>query len=134
MFLIVDGIILFVNRAFSKMIGYETNEIEGASFLKFVAPDDAELVVENSKLRYEGKPAPSSYEWRMLHKNGGRVYVNMSARVINYQGKRATIGTLKDITHQKKLEQTLLNQKNLFKGVADAANILLTERNFDNAF
>jgi len=132
-FLIVDGIILFVNRAFSKMIGYETNEIEGASFLKFVAPDDAELVVENSKLRYEGKPAPSSYEWRMLHKNGGRVYVNMSARVINYQGKRATIGTLKDITHQKKLEQTLLNQKNLFKGVADAANILLTERNFDNA-
>ena len=132
-FLIVDGIILFVNRAFSKMIGYETSEIEGASFLKFVAPDDAELVFENNKLRQEGKPAPSSYEWRMLHKNGGKVYVNMSARVINYQGKRATIGTLKDITHQKKLEQTLLNQKNLFKGVADAANILLTERNFDLA-
>jgi signal transduction histidine kinase/ActR/RegA family two-component response regulator len=57
----------------------------------------------------------------------------MSARVINYQGKKATIGTLKDITHQKKLEQTLLNQKNLFKGVADAANILLTEKGFDVA-
>ncbi|MEO8232453.1 MAG: PAS domain S-box protein [Ignavibacteriota bacterium] len=132
-FLIVDGVILFVNRAFGKMIGYENNEIEGTSFIKFVAPEDAELVAENYKLRQEGKSAPSSYEWRMLHKDGGKVYVNMSARVINYQGKRATIGTLKDITHQKELEQTLLNQKNLFKGVADAANILLTERNFDNA-
>jgi signal transduction histidine kinase len=69
----------------------------------------------------------------MLHKNGGRVFVNMSARVINYQGRNATIGTLKDITHQKKLERVLLNQKNLFKGVSDAANILLTERDFDKA-
>jgi hypothetical protein len=57
----------------------------------------------------------------------------MSARVINYQGKKATIGTIKDVTHQKKLEETLLNQKNLFKGVADAANILLTEKDFNLA-
>ena len=132
-FLIVDGIILFVNRAFCKMIGYENSEIEGTSFIKFVAPEDVDLVVGNYKLRQEGKTAPASYEWRMLHKNGGKVFVNMSARVINYQGKKATIGTLKDITHQKKLEQTLLNQKNLFKGVADAANILLTEKGFDVA-
>ena len=132
-FLIVDGIFLFVNRAFSRMIGYEISEIEGVSFLKFVAPEDIELVVENYKLRQEGKPTPSSYEWRMLHQNGEKVYVNMSARVINYQGKKATIGTVKDISLQKKLEQTLLNQKNLFKGVADAANILLTERDFDLA-
>jgi len=132
-FLIVDGILRFVNRAFSKMIGYESSEIEGSSFIKYVAPEDVDLVVGNYKLRQEGKPAPSSYEWRMLHKNGGKVFVNMSARVINYQGKKATIGTIKDITHQKKLEQTLLNQKNLFKGVADAANILLTEKDFNLA-
>jgi len=132
-FLIVDGIVLFVNKAFSKMIGFESNEIEGNSFIKFVAPEDVELVVGNYKLRHEGKPAPTSYEWRMLHKNGTKVFVNMSARVINYQGKKATIGTLKDITLQKKLEQTLLNQKNLFKGVADAANILLTEKDFSLA-
>ncbi|HEX9251715.1 MAG TPA: PAS domain S-box protein, partial [Ignavibacteriaceae bacterium] len=132
-FLIVDEIVQYVNRAFCKMIGYENNEVEGSSFLKFIAPEDIELVSGNYKLRQEGKPAPSSYEWSMLHKNGGKVFVNMSARVINYQGKKATIGTIKDVTHQKKLEQTLLNQKNLFKGVADAANILLTEKDFNLA-
>lgn len=132
-FLIENGIISFVNKAFCKMIGLEINEITGQPFTKFVAPEDIDLVVGNYKLRQEGKPAPTSYEWRMLHKNGGRVDVNMSARVINYQGKNATIGTLKDITHQKRLERVLLNQKNLFKGVSDAANILLTERDFDVA-
>jgi len=132
-FLIVDQTVQFVNRAFCEMIGYDVNEIEGSSFIKFVAPEDVELVVGNYKLRQEGKSAPSSYEWRMLHKNGGKVFVNMSARVINYQGNKATIGTIKDVTHQKKLEETLLNQKNLFKGVADAANILLTEKDFSLA-
>lgn len=132
-FLIVDEIIKYVNRAFCKMIGYENNELEGSSFIKLIAAEDVELVLKNYKLRQEGKPAPSSYEWSMLHKNGGKVFVNMSARVINYQGKKATIGTIKDVTLQKKLEQTLLNQKNLFKGVADAANILLTEKDFNVA-
>lgn len=133
MFLVVDGKVSFVNRAFQKMIGYDTDEIQGQPFTKFVAPEDLELVTKNYKLRQEGQIVPTNYEWRMLHKNSSRVFVNMSARVINYQNKKATIGTLKDITLQKELEHTLLNQKNLFKGIADAANILLTERDFDIA-
>jgi PAS domain S-box-containing protein len=132
-FLIVNGKVSYVNRAFAKMIGFDVIEIHGESFTKFVAPEDLDLVVGNYKQRQEGKLAPSSYEWRMLHKNGSKVYVNMSARVINYQGQKATIGTIKDVSLQKELEQTLLSQKNLFKGVADAANILLTEKDFNLA-
>ncbi|HEX7356135.1 MAG TPA: ATP-binding protein, partial [Ignavibacteriaceae bacterium] len=132
-FLVVDGIISYVNKAFGKMIGYENTEIIGSSYLKFVAPEDRERVKENYQLRHSGKPVAAFYEGRMVHKNGDKVLVNMTARVINYQGKNATIGTLKDITLQKKLEEKLLSQKNLFKGVADAANILLTEKDFDLA-
>ena len=132
-FSIENGIITFANRALSEMIGYTIEETIGYSFTNFVAPEDLETVKKNYSLRQNGLAAPSSYEWRMLHKDGSRVFVNMSARVINYHGRKATIGTIKDITHQKELEQILLNQKNLFKGVADAANILLTERDFDLA-
>lgn len=132
-FSIENGILTYANRALSEMIGYSIEETIGYSFTNFVAPEDLELVKKNYSLRQNGLGAPSSYEWRMLHKDGKRVYVNMSARVINYHGRKATIGTIKDVTHQKELEQILLNQKNLFKGVADAANILLTERDFDLA-
>ena len=132
-FLIEEGKLSYINRAFAKMIGYDVNEIEGELFTKFISPEDMDLVVTNYKLRKEGKSAPASYEWRMLHKNGNRVYVNMSARVINYHGNTATIGTVKDVSLQKELENTLLAQKNLFEGVADAANILLKEKDFDTA-
>lgn len=132
-FLIEEGKLSYINRAFAKMIGYDVNEIEGELFTKFISPEDMDLVVTNYKLRKEGKSAPASYEWRMLHKNGNRVYVNMSARVINYHGNTATIGTVKDVSLQKELENTLLAQKNLFEGVADAANILLKEIDFDTA-
>lgn len=132
-FSIEGGIITYANRALAEMIGYDIEETIGSSFVKFVAPEDMELVTTNYKRRQDGFEAPTSYEWRMLHKDGRRIYVNMSARIIKYHGRRTTIGTLKDITHQKELEQILLNQKNLFKGVADAANILLTERDFNVA-
>lgn len=132
-FSIENEILTYVNRALSEMIGYTVEETIGYSFLRFIAPEDLELVKKNYALRQNGLAVASSYEWRMLHKDGRRVYVNMSARVINFHGRKATIGTIKDVTHQKELEDILLNQKNLFQGVADAANILLTERDFDLA-
>jgi PAS domain S-box-containing protein len=132
-FSIEDGIITYANRALAEMVGYTIEETIGYPFTKFVAPEDLELVKKNYSLRQNGLAVPSSYEWRMLHKDGKRVYVNMSARIVNYHGRKASIGTIKDVTHQKEMEQILLNQKNLFKGVAEAANILLTERDFDLA-
>ena len=132
-FSIEGGIITYANRALAEMIGYELEETIGTDFTKFLAPEDHDLVTTNYKRRQDGLETPTSYEWRMLHKDGRRVYVNMSARIIEYHGRKATIGTIKDVTHQKELEQILLNQKNLFKGVADAANILLTERDFNLA-
>ncbi len=125
--------VTFVNRAVAEMLGYTVEELVDKIFTFFIAPEDIELVKRNYFLRQNGLEVPTSYECRMLHKNGKRIFVNLNARIINYHGRKTTIGTVKDITHQKELEQILLNQKNLFKGVAEAANILLTERNFDQA-
>jgi PAS domain S-box-containing protein len=132
-FSIENEIITYSNRALSEMLGLRIEETIGHPFKDFIAPEDVDLVTGNYSRRQSGLDAPSNYEWRMLHKSGKRVYVNMSARVIKFHGRKATIGTIKDVTHQKELEKILLNQKNLFKGVADAANILLTERDFDLA-
>lgn len=132
-FLIQDGNISFVNQAFSEMIGYDVSEIVGNSFTKFVAPEDINVVARNYERRQEGEIFPPHIERRMLHKNGSRVYVNVNARVIHYQGGKATIGTLKDVTKEMKMQEVLLSQKNLFKGIAEVSNILLTEKDFDLA-
>lgn len=132
-FLIQNGKLNFVNEAFAKLIGYSVNELLNLDFTKVVAPEDFELVLSNYKKRQAGEEVASSYEWRMLHKNGSRVFVNMSVRLINFQGEVASIGTLKDVTHSKKLEGYLVRQKNLLSGAAEASNILLTETDFNLA-
>lgn len=132
-FLIQNSKLKFVNEAFANLVGYTVNELVSLEFKELVAPEDLELVQNNYEKRLAGKEAPSSYEWRMLHKDGSRVFVNMSVRLINYQGSIASIGTLKDITHSKKLQADLVRQKNLLTGSAEASNILLTETDFNKA-
>ena len=132
-FSIENEIVTFANRALCQISGYSLEEIIGRPFQNFVSPEDLKLVKENYTRRLEGLDTPNSYEFRSFHKSGRRIVVNMTARIVDYQGRKVTIGTLKDITQKKELEIILLNQKNLFKGVADAANILLTEKDFDKA-
>lgn len=132
-FLIQNKKLKFVNEAFANLVGYTISELLNSDFTELVAPEDLELVQNNYEKRLAGKDVPSSYEWRMLHKDGSRVFVNMSVRLINYLGGIASIGTLKDITQSKKLQADLVRQKNLLTGAAEASNILLTEADFNKA-
>ncbi|NWF51251.1 MAG: PAS domain S-box protein [Ignavibacteriaceae bacterium] len=132
-FLIQKGKINFVNKAFADMIGYEVDEIIGTDFTVFVAPEDLEMVKSNYYKRLNGENPPASYEWRMLHKNGSRVIVNMSVRIIGYQGGLASIGTIKDVTRLKKDEEILRKQNELFKGIVAASKSLLSENDFNSS-
>jgi PAS domain S-box-containing protein len=132
-FLIQDAKLNFVNKAFADIVGYPIEELLNIDFTALVAPEDQELVLSNYKRRLAGENVPTSYEWRMLHKNSSRVYVNMSVRLINYKGKIASIGTIKDITLKKLMEDNLLRHQKILYGVAEASNILLVEKDFDKA-
>lgn len=132
-FLIQDGRLNFVNEAFANIIGYSTDELRNLEFTKIVSPEDYDLVLNNYKKRQAGESVPASYEWRMLHRDGSRVYVNMSVRLIKYKDKVASIGTIKDITNKKRMEDALLNQQKILYGVAEASNVLLVEKDFNAA-
>ncbi|MFO7527074.1 MAG: PAS domain S-box protein [Ignavibacteriaceae bacterium] len=132
-FLIQNGLLKFVNKSFADIIGYSVDELIGLDFREVVAPEDIDLVTGNYKKRQEGLEVPSSYEWRMMHKNGSRIYVNMNVRLISYLGNIASIGTVKNISQRKKMEEILLRQKNILTGAAESSNILLTEPDFNAA-
>jgi diguanylate cyclase (GGDEF)-like protein/PAS domain S-box-containing protein len=117
-FIIQDAKMSFVNEAFARMIGYTVDEIIGMNFKKLVAPEDLELVANRYYRRQAGEDVPSEYEFCMLHKDGNtRVFVNMNVGLINYRGKIASIGTVKNITKRKQMEK---EQRKLYKKLEEA--------------
>ncbi len=97
-----EGSVEFVNDAMAKMIGYKPEEIIGKKIEVFIAPEDHatahEMVIKSSLKR--------EYDLNLLHKDGEtRVIVRVNASTFQYQNTPAYIGTMKDITQQKRDEE-----------------------------
>jgi PAS domain S-box-containing protein len=101
-FLIEKERFLFVNEAMARIIGYSVTELIGMNIGNVIAPEDADMVVARYHQRQAGKNVASSYELRLLHKDGlRRIFTNINVGIINYQSRVLTIGTIKDITERK---------------------------------
>ncbi len=106
-FIVQDYKIRFANEAFAKIVGYTVEEITGMDIRELIAPEDRGMVEERYYQRLAGMDVPKQYQFRALHKNGSRVLVSIDVGTINYHGKLASIGTVKDITKLKESEESL---------------------------
>lgn len=132
-FLVQNEKLDFVNEAFAELLGYDVEELLDMNISKIIAPEDVDRVMKNYRSRQAGEFVPASYEFSLLHKDGNRVHVIISVRIIDFHGKVASIGTIKDVTQRKVMEETLSRQKNILSGTAEASNILLVETDFNTA-
>ncbi len=105
--IIQDGVFKFVNSASKELFGYSTEEMVGASFFYFAAPDCQELVKERYRDRIAGKKVPSVYEINILRKDGTEIPVEANANRISFNGKSADLAFLRDITERKKASHDL---------------------------
>lgn len=97
-FLIYERKLEFANDAFARMIGYDVEDLIGRDFKDYISPGDLEMVELRYQKRLQGDDAPAEYEFRMVHKNGTDVHVNMHVGLVNYKDGPASMGTVKDIT------------------------------------
>jgi PAS domain S-box-containing protein len=110
-FIIQNNRLLYVNEAGQQISGYSFYELQEVNFQDIIHPDDQAFVVDNHRKRLRGEKVSNSYQFRLIHKNGNIVNVLISAGAISYHGQKAILGTLKDITNQKKYEDALIHEK-----------------------
>ena len=102
------GLHLYVNQKFLEMFGYDSPaDIIGDNTRKDVHPDDRERVLEYSRRRLRGEPAPSRYEFKGIKKDGTVIFVEASVAVIDYYGESASLAYLRDVTERKQMEEKL---------------------------
>ncbi len=106
------GKLQLVNSQLTKLTGYSADEILGKRPQYVVLAEDRAAVRENAVKMLRGERS-SPYEYRLVAKDGEIRWVMESVTSIQYQGRRAILGTYIDITNHKQAEQALDAQKEL---------------------
>ncbi len=97
----------FFNYKAMELSGYSAQELATTPISEFIHPDDREMVMERYLKRLQGTDSPPSYEFRMLHKNGSTMWVELKAVLITWENRPAILGLMTDITERKSLDQEL---------------------------
>jgi PAS domain S-box-containing protein len=121
--IVKKGVIAFANQRAIEIAGYSMEEALGKPFVDFVIPEKREEISGLYALRIAGKPAPALNETRLLHKDGTFIDVEISGRLIPYQGDLANLVLVRDITPRRNNEQKL---KQYSKQLEDANKQLET--------
>jgi diguanylate cyclase (GGDEF)-like protein/PAS domain S-box-containing protein len=103
-----EGRYVYVNKAFAEMVGYTEIELTGRSYRDVIAPEDLSAADDRYNRRQRGEQTPDHYEVRLLHKDGQtRVVTTMSATVVDQDSVKLIMGTVRDVTEQKRVERQL---------------------------
>ncbi|HEX7672357.1 MAG TPA: PAS domain S-box protein, partial [Polyangiaceae bacterium] len=101
-------IVVFVNRRFAEMLGYESHELIGASVFTFMNAAARAAATAAFERRKAG--VRDAFDTTFRHKNGTDISVNVvGSPLVDGQGSYVgNLGVIRDITEQKKLQSQLI--------------------------
>ncbi len=106
-----DQIIKYANPRMSELSGYSLNELLESHYTDFIHPDDLAKAKEEYSLRLHTGDISGIFETSLRHKNGLKIPVEATARMVTYNGKPAGIIIIRDITEKKRAHEMLASEK-----------------------
>lgn len=103
----------YANEAFSRITGYEPDELLHMSLADLVHPDNLQASMDRHRLRQRGEILPKGHEFKMVRKDGASITVYETVALSQHDGEVATIGFLRDITERKKGQKALWRSQRL---------------------
>lgn len=114
-FIMRENRLVYINRAFTELLGYEQENLIGSKLSRFFAAEDISLIEAEIHQSLNGIAARKDIEIKTRHANGNDLHVVINLSVTNYQGLRSVMGAVKDITFKKQKEIELLKSKKQFE-------------------
>ncbi|HEY0371859.1 MAG TPA: PAS domain S-box protein [Thermoanaerobaculia bacterium] len=112
----LDGIVTSMNLAGERVSGYSRDEIIGTAIRNLVVPEHRERTLDALEKKLRGEVSQTFYEVDMLDKDGRRIPLEVSTRLIYRDGQPVGIqGIGRDLTDRKASEARyrLLFERNL---------------------
>ena len=103
-----DSRIVFVNRRFAEMLGYQPREMMGVSAFEFMTAAKKVTAADSMQRRKIG--LKGSFDTAFRHKDGTEVSVNIAGSpLVDAEGQNVgTLGVVRDVTERRKMQSQLM--------------------------
>lgn len=117
-----EGKILFANPSLIKTFEYSSlDKIIGKNIFQYIAPESVSLAIEDLTSVAQGKNIDVA-NYAGITSRGNKIWFESIGKIIEYDGIRADIISVRDITAKRKAEEKLLENENKFKAITETAN------------
>jgi len=102
-----EGRIVFANTKFAEMIGYEPEELRGEEYDKLLPSESILIAREARKKVAKGGMLIERYQGYGVRKDGSKILLEVSIKIITYEGGPAASLIVRDITERKRAEEEM---------------------------
>ena len=113
------GRFVYISPLIEESCGYSTDEIMGMRCIDLVYPDDRDMVRAKALENLKNPLNSTSYEYRLMRKNGASTWVMERITSIEFCGERAVMGSIMDITEKKRIEVELSRSEEKFRTILE---------------
>ncbi|MDR3574399.1 MAG: diguanylate cyclase [Anaerolineaceae bacterium] len=102
-----EDLIRYANPQMAAMLGYSTEQLEGTPYINYFLPENKEEIEQRLARRMRGEAVPIRYQYRMLHHSGHKIDVEINAGLMQYEGRPAVLGLIRDISESILIQNEL---------------------------
>jgi PAS domain S-box-containing protein len=137
-----EGRIRYINPALLRIVGYtsedrgsEDRREEEKEFGQYIHPEELPKLMEQYRRFIDGVDTEQHYETALLHRDGHRIDVDLkSSWMDDYNGERAALIFIRDITVQKRAQEELRDSEERFRVITEYAPFPMVITDFDGTF
>nr|WP_307836140.1 EAL domain-containing protein [Chromobacterium sp. ASV5] len=123
-YILQDEKVVYVNPKLAEVLDYAADELLGMTLDQVMLPGEASRIRQQINLRLRDNIQVMHYSSRLLRRDGVLVNVEIHSRLFDYQGRKAIIGVVMDVSERLLADANLRLAAKVFENSTEGILIL----------